>query len=162
MRAVRVSRQARRDRYLSGKLQIISPADGSLYHDGRFASNTEAQSALAAARTAAAAWKRTPVDERIALVEAFVSRKQALAWMMAWQVGRPLSKSDETDDLRYLYEYYKTTLIAGLGAIELPGSDSQRRFAQREPYGVNLSICAWNYSVVMLSSLILAPLLTGN
>jgi acyl-CoA reductase-like NAD-dependent aldehyde dehydrogenase len=151
---------------LSTKLQIISPADGSLYHIGRFASDTEAQAALASARSAAANWKQTSVEQRIASVDAFVDaligQREALAAMTAWQVGRPLAKSDETDDLRYLYDHYKTTLIAGLGVIDLPGSNGERRFARREPYGVNLSICAWNYPVVMLSSLILAPLLTGN
>ena len=151
---------------LDDRLRIISPADGSLYFEGRFASDVEADAALDAASGAANSWRDTPVDERVrmldAFVDAFIADSEELALMTAWQIGRPLSKSDETGDLRYLYEQYKSTLAQGLDDIALPDDDGDRRFASRRPYGVNLSICAWNYPVVMLSSLILAPLLVGN
>lgn len=147
-------------------IRIVSPADGSLYFETPYTSDAEAEAVLAAAVDAAVLWKDMPVQERTTaldrFVDALVSEADELARMTAWQIGRPLSRSDETGDLRYLYDCYKSTIGQAAGDIELAGDDTVRRFARREPYGVNLSICAWNYPVVMMSSLILAPLLAGN
>lgn len=151
---------------MSDRFRIITPADGSLYFEGRFASDAEAGSALSAARNAAAAWKDSSIDERIqaldAFVDALIAEADELAQLTAWQIGRPLAKSEETGDLRYLYDYYKSTVRQAAADVGFPESPGERRFVRREPYGVNLSICAWNYPVVMMSSLILAPLLAGN
>ena len=147
-------------------LSIVSPADGSVFFNGRFVDDRQANAALEAATAAAGSWRDTPVSERVqaldAFVEALVSEADELARMTAWQIGRPLAKSDETGDLAYLYGFYKSTIAKAGAEVSLPSSDDERRFARREPYGVNLSICAWNYPVVMMSSLILAPLLAGN
>ena len=151
---------------MDSALRIISPADGSLYFEGSFASDTEVAAACAAAVNARQMWKDTPIVRRVEAIDSFVDALIAeaddLARMTAWQIGRPLSKSDETGDLRYLYDFYKSTLTSSAADVQLPGGDAALRFVRREPYGVNLSICAWNYPVVMLSSLILAPLLAGN
>lgn len=147
-------------------LRIISPADGSVFFEGRYATDGEAEQALRSADGAAESWKNTPVDERVraldAFVAAFVAEADELARLTAWQIGRPLAKSDETGDLRHLYEFYKATIATSAADVALPETGSDTRFARREPYGVNLSICAWNYPVVMTSSLVLAPLLAGN
>ncbi|MBB5684759.1 aldehyde dehydrogenase family protein [Sphingobium boeckii] len=151
---------------MSEILKIISPVDGTLYRESRFSTDADAEGTLASALQAAGSWKDYSVSDRVgildAFVEAFIARSDDLARMTAWQIGRPLAKSDETGDLHYLYEYYKSTLPEFGAEVLLAGSADERRFARREPCGVNLSICAWNYPVVMLSSLILAPLLTGN
>ncbi|RYY28793.1 MAG: aldehyde dehydrogenase family protein [Sphingomonadales bacterium] len=151
---------------MTDPIRIVSPVDGSLYFETPYASDAEAAAVQAAAIDAAAMWKDVPLHERIdtldRFVDALVSEADELARMTAFQIGRPLSKSDETGDLKYLYDHYKSTIETVTADIELAGSDKVRRFARREPYGVNLSICAWNYPVVMLSSLILAPLLAGN
>lgn len=147
-------------------LRIVSPADGSTYFEGRFATDGEAEQALSAASGAAGIWKDMSVDARIlaldGFVDALVKDVDELARMTAWQIGRPLAKSDETGDLLHLYGFYKSTIARLAAEISLPSTDEEHRFALREPYGVNLSICAWNYPVVMMSSLILAPLLAGN
>lgn len=147
-------------------LRIISPADGSLFFEGRFATASEAADALDSASAAAERWAETAIDDRIAVLDAFVEalvgEADELARMTAWQIGRPLAKSDETGDLVHLYGFYKSSIAEAGADIALPSSGADYRFARREPYGVNLSICAWNYPVVMMSSLILAPLLAGN
>ncbi len=152
--------------YLTEDLRILSPVDGSIYYEGRFSSVAEAGQALATAREAAPMWRDTPLVERVAIVDAFVeafaAEADALALMTAWQIGRPLAKSDETGDLRHLYGYYKSTVERQTADVALPNSATESRAVRREPFGVNLSICAWNYPVVMISSLVLAPLLVGN
>jgi acyl-CoA reductase-like NAD-dependent aldehyde dehydrogenase len=147
-------------------LRIISPADGSLHHDGAYSSDSAVAHAIESARAAVAAWRETTIADRISVldrfVDMFVAEADALALMTAWQIGRPLAKADETGDLRFIYDYYKSTIESVSGRISLPLDPGETRFAERVPYGINLSICAWNYPVVMLSSLVLAPLLAGN
>jgi acyl-CoA reductase-like NAD-dependent aldehyde dehydrogenase len=146
--------------------RIISPADGSVYFEGRFAADSEVDSAVAAARRAFDGWRRLTFEERSRQLDAFVSEVSArageLAEMTAWQMGRPLAKADEVPAFRDMIAFYHSTIGQYADARELPGSDGERRFLTRVPYGVNLSICAWNFPVSMTAGLIVAPLLLGN
>jgi len=147
-------------------LRIVSPADESTYFEGRFASDGEVSTALSAARRAWTDWRPTPVEQRVryidAFVDAFTARADDLAHMVAWQIGRPLTKADESSSFRHAGDLYKSSLHRFVDDQPLPSDAHERRFLRREPYGVNLSICAWNYPVAMTAGLVLAPLLLGN
>ena len=77
--------------------KTITPIDGSLYVERPYNSAAEIAAALAAARTAAKAWRGVPVAERARLlskaVDAFVSHKEPIAEEITRQIGRPLGQS---------------------------------------------------------------------
>ena len=76
--------------------KTITPIDGSLYVERAYNSAAEIAAALAAARSAAKAWRTIPVAERARLlaiaVDAFVGRKEAIAEEITRQIGRPLGQ----------------------------------------------------------------------
>ncbi len=71
-----------------------APADGSEVWRGNEASAADVDAALSAARAAFPAWRRAPLDRRIALVRAFAklveSRKADMAAVISRATGKPL------------------------------------------------------------------------
>ncbi len=78
----------------SASFQTITPVDGSVYLERRYASDREIDASLRAAAAAQAAWASTPIPERAALcpkaVDAFVAKADRHAEELAWQMGRPI------------------------------------------------------------------------
>jgi len=72
----------------------IAPADGAEVWTGNEASGADVEAAVAAARTALPAWRRRPIEERIALVRAFAKlvdvRKGDMAAVISRATGKPL------------------------------------------------------------------------
>ncbi|MEZ5829621.1 MAG: aldehyde dehydrogenase family protein [Dongiaceae bacterium] len=146
--------------------EIVSPVDGSTYARRHYASGPQIEAALARAEAAVKAWARTPLQDRVALLARFgeemVKRAPRLAETLSWQMGRPLWQADETPRLKLVGDL--TGLAAGEALADegMPADPGIRRFTRRQPQGVVLSICAWNYPVAMLGYLVTAPLIAGN
>lgn len=72
----------------------VSPADGAEVWTGREASESDVEAAVAAARAALTAWRRRPMDERVAIVRAFAklvdARKADMAAVISRATGKPL------------------------------------------------------------------------
>src|SRR5690606_26012776 len=72
----------------------VSPADGRAVWRGAAASQDDVDEAVAAARAALPAWRRTPLDERVALVRRFAklveTRKADMAAAISRETGKPL------------------------------------------------------------------------
>jgi acyl-CoA reductase-like NAD-dependent aldehyde dehydrogenase len=151
---------------VSEVLRIISPADGSVYFETRFAADDDVDAAVVAARRGFEQWRRTPPAERARMVDnfinAFTSRAEELAQMVAWQIGRPLAQADEAGAFRYMGDFYKASMPRFTEQQTLPSDAEEQRFLRREPLGVNLAICAWNFPVSMVAGIVIAPLLLGN
>ncbi len=77
-----------------GAFGSISPADSADVWRGHEASADDVNAAVAAARAALPAWRRRPVDERIAIVRAFAklvdTRKADMAAVISRATGKPL------------------------------------------------------------------------
>src|SRR5829696_3826103 len=74
--------------------RTITPVDGSVYAERPLATSEEVAGALERARKAQAGWRRRAVEERAALmsafVDAFVARADEIAAEITWQMGRPI------------------------------------------------------------------------
>ncbi len=145
---------------------IISPIDGSIYARRHYAAGSQIETALAKAEAAAKGWARTPLQDRVALLARFgeemVKRAPRLAETLSWQMGRPLWQADETPRLKLVGDL--TGLAAGEALADegMPADAGIKRFTRRQPQGIVLSICAWNYPVAMMGYLVTAPLIAGN
>ena len=78
---------------MTNPIQLISPADGSVYAERMPLTRDAAMAAAACARAAQKGWAARPLAERIALVKAGVAKlmeiKDTLVEELAWQMGRP-------------------------------------------------------------------------
>ncbi|MEZ5937596.1 MAG: succinylglutamate-semialdehyde dehydrogenase [Hyphomonadaceae bacterium] len=71
-----------------------APSDGSLVWTGRAATGADVDAAVSAAASAFPAWKATPLDQLIALVQAFAGKvgenKAELASLISREMGKPV------------------------------------------------------------------------
>ncbi len=145
---------------------IISPIDGSLYASRTYVDREAVFSAAAKARKAMVDWKFTPFEDRVKLVEGFLralqERREKLAELVTWQMGRPLWQADETGRLWESGQVLIEDARKVLAPAEIKQDLNVRRTVELEPLGLCFSICAWNYPVAMASSLVTGPLLMGN
>ncbi|SDH38660.1 succinylglutamate-semialdehyde dehydrogenase [Pseudomonas panipatensis] len=73
-------------------LKSLDPVSQALIWSGRAASSAQVASAVAAARAAFPAWARRPLEERIALLEAFAATLKVKAAELAQAIGEETGK----------------------------------------------------------------------
>lgn len=148
------------------RFTIISPVDNQVIAERGYADATMLEAAVSRAEDAMQIWRSMPVEERCAKVDALVSRLEARRDLMAdavtWHMGRPRTQADEMGRLRLVTDAAIAQASALLKPREIEVGDGITRFVTREPIGPCLSICAWNYPVAMMASLVIHPLLAGN
>lgn len=148
------------------RFDVVSPIDGSVYSSRNYASGAKIEAVLAKAEAAAKGWRRTPLEDRLSIIARFhdaISRHAPeLAEAVSWEMGRPLWQADEVPRLKLVGELTADAARHVLADEPYPSDLSVRRFVRREPLGITLSICAWNYPVAMMGYLATAPLIAGN
>lgn len=152
---------------MPGLLRTVSPIDGTIVAERPLAGVAELRAALAAARHAQATWRRSPVRERVAVVELFcqalLSRRAEIAEELTRQMGRPVRYTPlEVDRLCERARYMAQIAEEALAPLALPPGDALRRFIRREPVGSVLTIAPWNYPYLTAVNSIVPALLAGN
>jgi acyl-CoA reductase-like NAD-dependent aldehyde dehydrogenase len=147
--------------------RIISPVDGSVYAERALATDAEIDSAVTAARSAQADWRRTPIAERAAVCSAAVDAMNTMgpeiAQELAWQMGRPVRYG--AGELRGFTERAQHMIaiapaaLAPVAASDKPGFE---RFIQRDPLGLVFVIAPWNYPFLTAVNSIVPALMAGN
>lgn len=148
--------------------QTISPVDGRVYVERTLAGPAALEQTLAQAAQAQKAWARTPLHERLAIVERMVEvmlgAVEAVAEELTWQMGRPIRYSPKeiqggfAERARYMARIAPAAL-QDLPAEDLPGFT---RFIRREPLGVVLVLAPWNYPYLTSVNTIVPAILAGN
>lgn len=147
-------------------LRSTDPAHGTVLWEGRAATAPDVDAAVGAAREAAPAWGRRPLDERIALAEAFAAAVKAdserLARLLAAEVGKPLWEA-------------RTEIGAMVGKVKL-SIDAQAERAgirsqplgagtaalRHRPHGVLAVFGPYNFPGHLPNGHIVPALLAGN
>ncbi|MCA9796116.1 MAG: aldehyde dehydrogenase family protein, partial [Candidatus Eremiobacteraeota bacterium] len=143
--------------------EVVSPVDGEVYAQCLY---SEPEPRLKRAAQAQKDWARTPLAQRMSLLEAFVDeflKLPELALEITRQMGRPLSQSP--GELRGFQERALKMIElapAALADIETEHSPAFRRFVRRQPLGVVLVIAAWNYPYLIAVNSVVPALLAGN
>jgi acyl-CoA reductase-like NAD-dependent aldehyde dehydrogenase len=148
--------------------RTISPVDGCIYVERTLAGPEELEQTLAQAARAQKAWARTPLDQRLAIVqrmvEVMLGAVEAVAEELTWQMGRPIRYSPKeiqggfAERARYMARIAPTAL-QDIPAEEMPGFT---RFIRREPLGVVLVLAPWNYPYLTSVNTIVPAILAGN
>jgi len=131
------------------------------------ASADDVTDAVAAARAAQPAWQRTPVEERIALLErvgrVLERRVGEVAAAAALEVGKQRVESvGEVEEVVELFRVYSSQVAGGL---ELPldaASPGDLHRAVLRPYGVFAVIAPFNFPLALVAGPAAAALLAGN
>ncbi|GAA5922223.1 aldehyde dehydrogenase family protein [Sporobolomyces koalae] len=148
----------------------ISPITGQAIVTRPLASSTSTlDAAVDASHSAYLAWRKVPLDERIALVEKGIkhlaSRASDLGPELTQQMGRPI---------RYTNSEFSTFEDRGMWLLaqaqsalrdEHVGPDRPqafRRIIRRAPVGVCLLVGAWNFPYMIQVNALIPALVAGN
>lgn len=147
--------------------QTFTPVDGSLLVERPLATPQELDAALDRSARAFAAWRRTPLAERIAgvsaLVDAFLAQREEAATELSWQMGRPIRYAP--GELRGFEDRARTMLALApeaLADLDVGAKEGFTRFIRREPLGPVLVLAPWNYPYLTAVNAVVPALLAGN
>lgn len=145
---------------------IVSPVDGRTVATQAYLTSSEADAALCCASAGFREWRAVPLAQRIRLTQEFVAalmaKRDSLADLVMWLIGRPIQQSDEMARVGLIAEQLIAHAKHELIDLPVDVGDGVTRFVRREPKGVCLAICAWNYPVAMAAGMSIAALLAGN
>ena len=130
-------------------------------------SRDEAESALAAARRAWPAWRRTPARQRAAVLfraaDWMRARRHDLAALEVFEAGKPWADADadvcEAIDFCEYYGREMLRLDRG-GVVESPPGERNR--LTYEGRGIGVVIAPWNFPLAIPTGMVTAALVTGN
>ena len=147
--------------------RTITPVDGSVYAERPLATSEEVAGALERARKAQAGWRRRAVEERAALmsafVDAFVARADEIAAEITWQMGRPIRYTPgEVRGFEERARHMIAVAPQALADLEPEPKAGFRRFIRRAPVGIVLVIAPWNYPYLTAVNAVVPALMAGN
>ncbi|TKF15256.1 aldehyde dehydrogenase family protein [Enterovibrio norvegicus] len=149
------------------RFQTISPIDGSVYVDDRFADVNQINDALEKAKNAQAHWQDLSLDTKQALcrkaVEIFVSQGEAIAEEITWMMGRPIAYTKgEVAGFEERALHMIDIAPEALAPIHLPQKAGFKRYIKRVPLGTVFVVAPWNYPYLTAVNAIVPALLAGN
>ena len=126
-----------------------------------------AESALAAARSAQPAWATRPVHERAAFAERvadhFESRRHELSALEILEAGKPWIEADaditEAIDFCRFYAAEMRHLDVPYLTQSVPGERCTLRWI---PRGTGVVLAPWNFPLAILCGMTIAPVVAGN
>jgi RHH-type proline utilization regulon transcriptional repressor/proline dehydrogenase/delta 1-pyrroline-5-carboxylate dehydrogenase len=132
-----------------------------------FASQAEAQAAVAAAQQAWPAWRDRPLAERAALLEkladALEANRDPLSALQCFEVGKPWKEADgdvaEAVDFCRYYARQAMLELADHKQGNVFGEDNTLSYEGR---GVCVVIAPWNFPLAILCGMATAALVAGN
>lgn len=121
---------------------------------------------LDAAKTAARAWARSPLSERLALcaraVERMEANRESIAADLTRMMGKPLRQArNELGGMAKRARFMCSIAEASLADTVLPLDGFDRRIV-RTPLGVVLALPAWNYPLLTAVNVVIPAVLAGN
>lgn len=149
-------------------LDVVDPATGEVYAAQALSGHDDVERAVAAAREAFPAWRRTtPAQRQLALqriADALEDRLDEVIAVETENTGKPvaLTRAEEMtmvlDHLRFFSGAAR--VLDGRAAAEY--MDGHTSFVRREPVGVCVQVTPWNYPLLMAIWKIAPALAAGN
>ena len=147
---------------------IISPVNGSIYAERRWATGARIELVLQQAQIAQKSWEQTTIAERIAVCERmlayFLEKADEIGAEITWQMGRPIAytPNEIKRGFKERIEYMMSVAEESLADLTLSEKTGFQRFIRREPVGTVLVLAPWNYPYLTSVNVIVPALLAGN
>ncbi len=153
--------------FAAGTLPVINPASEEIVGLAPRASRADLDSAVAAARAAAAPWKTTPLEERQRLVRDLASLVKAhdadFARLLTLEQGKPLHAARGSVYEVTSIQNWLEAVSRKSPPVEVLLDTPQRRVeVHRDPLGVVGAIAPWNFPMTLAVWKIAPALVTGN
>ena len=147
--------------------QTISPIDGEVLFTRQYASKEEINLTLEQAKQGFSSWKQKTLNERIEILQRFVSEvvknKAVLAEELTRQMGRPIRYSaGEIGGFEQRATEMLKMAPEALSDIVPTAQEGFTRFIRREPLGVVLVLSPWDYPYLTAVNAIIPALAAGN
>jgi acyl-CoA reductase-like NAD-dependent aldehyde dehydrogenase len=148
--------------------RTVSPIDGSVVVERALATPGQVDAALDRAVAAQRAWRRTPLAERVAVVERLVpwmvERADDIGGELTRQMGRPVAHSpfEISRGFAERAAWLPAAAAAALADTDVGPAEGFRRFIRHDPVGVVLVVAPWNYPYLCSVNAVVPALLAGN
>ncbi|MFC3052088.1 aldehyde dehydrogenase family protein [Kordiimonas pumila] len=145
-------------------LDVINPATEDVFAQVSWASEAQANQAVAAAKKAFPAWAKTPIEHRRAklleLADALAANADVLARLLTSEQGKPLPEAQGEVAWTEGYLRHYATLTPSSRVIQ--DDETCRIEARREPLGVVAGIVPWNFPLLVACWKLGPAVITGN
>jgi succinate-semialdehyde dehydrogenase/glutarate-semialdehyde dehydrogenase len=147
-------------------MKSINPATGDTLAEHPMLSGEELERRLALAADAAVRWRRTPVEERAAVVARLGvlldAEKDRLGRLMTLEMGKPIQAAiDEAAKCATGCRFYAEHGPSYVADAHVD-DDGHRSFVTYEPLGVVLAIMPWNFPFWQVIRFLAPALVAGN
>lgn len=146
------------------QLDVINPATEEVVAKIPVATLEQLNDAVAAARTAFPAWKKTSVEERRGLLQemgaAIEENSEALALLLTAEQGKTIA--DARNEVMFAGLFLQNMASHDFEPEVLLEDDAQRVEIHRRPLGVVAGIAAWNFPLLIAVYKITPALIAGN
>ncbi len=147
--------------------EVESPTTEEVLDTAPRASAEDVNRAVAAAKMAFPAWRRTPGIERAEKLHHIARQiradREGLAILLTKEGGKPLPENrDEIEWIAGCFDYYAEIGRDVVGRVISPVAQNQFNFVLKEPYGVAGLIVPWNYPLLLLCWKLAPALAAGN
>ncbi|HEX5035987.1 MAG TPA: NAD-dependent succinate-semialdehyde dehydrogenase [bacterium] len=146
--------------------RTLNPATEELIRE--YPEHTPAQidAALARSREAFAAWRATPIDQRVAVVRKLASLVRArlarYGALVTQEMGKPFSQAQvEIDKCGRGCDYYTTSAKQALDPQTIQ-TEAAKSYVRYDPLGAILGIMPWNFPFWQVFRFAVPAVLAGN
>ena len=146
---------------------VTNPATGETVKEYPTATDVEIQTALERTDSAFRQWTRSPLEERVKLLnrvaELYEERRDELADIITREMGKPIRQAGfEVDIVVSIYRYYAENGPKFLEDEELDVVAGGKAVVRKEGLGVLLGIMPWNYPYYQVARFAAPNLMNGN
>lgn len=146
---------------------VTNPATGEQLASYETASDADIEKALARAASGFDSWRRTPQDERVAILrrvgELYTERRDDLAAIITREMGKRVKEAaGELGLVSSIFAYYADQGPDMLTDTPLSPQAGGQAVIRHEPIGPILGIMPWNFPYYQVARLAAPNLLAGN
>jgi aldehyde dehydrogenase (NAD+) len=149
-----------------GEVKVEDPSTGQVFATTPDCGPEQVDHAVAAARQAGAAWRRTAVADRAAVLRklaALIDRdREDLGRLESQQTGKPLTQGRRDAELTARYFDFYASAVETFYGTTIPLNSGNFVYTDWEPHGVTAHIIPWNYPMQILGRSIAPALAIGN
>jgi succinate-semialdehyde dehydrogenase/glutarate-semialdehyde dehydrogenase len=147
-------------------IQSINPVNGEIVQQYTPNSETEVNSKINQAHEAWKSWRRVPLHQKADLLMKAAAilrtRKDALAMVMALEMGKPLKDgSGEVEKCAAVCEYYAQHGQEYL-SDQLVSTEASKSYIAYQPIGIVLAVMPWNFPFWQVFRFLSPGLMAGN